>query len=280
MNNIDAIKIRRSVRTFQKKEIDSSLIQKITEYLEVREHLRGPFRQEIMIQYIPGTNDHLESGQKIGTYGFIKNAQAYIAGSCENDIQALTDMGYVMEKMILWLTAQGLGTCWLGGTFNRQIFARLVDNTKGRIIPAVSPLGYIEEKQRFFERTTRRAINADNKKSWKDLFFVNEFDSPLDEDSAGMWAIPLEMLRLGPSASNKQAWRVILQDNRLHLYLNESPGYNHALGYEIKRLDMGIAMCHLELSAMEMGMKTKWIFSEPKIVKHRPELKYIATLSI
>ncbi|GAH86127.1 unnamed protein product, partial [marine sediment metagenome] len=42
------------------------------------------------------------------------------------------------------------------------------------------------------------------------------------------------------------------------------------------RLDVGIAVCHFDLSAKELEMKGKWEFEEPTI--HRPNgLKYIVS---
>ena len=33
----------------------------------------------------------------------------------------------------------------------------------------------------------------------------------------------------------------------------------------MQRLDMGIAMCHFELTAQELGLEGKWIIAEPGI---------------
>ena len=73
------------------------------------------------------------------------------------------------------------------------------------------------------------------------------------------------MVRLGPSASNKQPWRVVKHDRYWRFYLRRTPGYREDLIKRIldlcdlQRLDMGIAMCHFELAAREMGLKGKWI---------------------
>jgi hypothetical protein len=36
---------------------------------------------------------------------------------------------------------------------------------------------------------------------------------------------------------------------------------------DIQRLDMGIAMCHFELTARELGLPGKWACAEPSIKK-------------
>ncbi len=76
---------------------------------------------------------------------------------------------------------------------------------------------------------------------------------------------PLEMVRLGPSASNKQPWRIVKHDRFWRFYLRRTPGYREDLIKRIldlcdlQRLDMGIAMCHFELTARELGLEGEWV---------------------
>ena len=63
------------------------------------------------------------------------------------------------------------------------------------------------------------------------------------------------MLRLGPSASNKQPWRVVQKDGSFHFYEYKEPGYSNVFPYDIQRLDMGIAAAHFELAAKEKGLR-------------------------
>ena len=58
----------------------------------------------------------------------------------------------------------------------------------------------------------------------------------------------LETLRLAPSASNRQPWRALVAGEQVHLYLRRTPGYHRAGGMDLQRLDIGIAMAHLELA--------------------------------
>ncbi|MGH4140908.1 hypothetical protein [Clostridium sp.] len=56
-------------------------------------------------------------------------------------------------------------------------------------------------------------------------FFETDGLVPLNEDSAGEYVVPLEMVRLGPSASNKQPWRIIKDKNAYHFFLCRTKGY-------------------------------------------------------
>lgn len=45
--------------------------------------------------------------------------------------------------------------------------------------------------------------------------------------------------------------------NRFDFFLSRTPGYK-SLGFDLQKNDIGIAMCHFELSANELGLKGKW----------------------
>ena len=81
------------------------------------------------------------------------------------------------------------------------------------------------------------------------------------------------MVRLGPSASNKQPWRIIKDGNAWHFYLQRTRGYGDGLTFkllrlaDLQRVDMGIAMSHFELTATELGLKGQWVIQEPEIEK-------------
>ncbi|MPN32223.1 hypothetical protein SDC9_179699 [bioreactor metagenome] len=62
------------------------------------------------------------------------------------------------------------------------------------------------------------------------------------------------MLRLAPSASNKQPWRVIRKSGCYHFYEEQTPGYSSAFHFDMQGIDMGITACHFHLSAQEQGL--------------------------
>lgn len=62
------------------------------------------------------------------------------------------------------------------------------------------------------------------------------------------------MVRLGPSASNKQPWRLVIKDKVCHFFEYKTPGYSDKFPYDIQRIDLGIAACHFDLAVKEKGM--------------------------
>jgi nitroreductase len=120
----------------------------------------------------------------------------------------------------------GLGTCWLGGTFNRSDYSNFWGKDKQLVVPAITPTGYPQQSKSFRDNIIRWQAKSDSRKPWNELFFDSNFNNPLSDTSAGAFRTPLEMLRKAPSASNKQPWRVVRQGNSFHLYLLENPGYD------------------------------------------------------
>ncbi|MBE0687725.1 MAG: nitroreductase, partial [Anaerolineaceae bacterium] len=69
--------------------------------------------------------------------------------------------------------------------------------------------------------------------------------------------------RLGPSASNKQPWRIVQANGAFHFFIQRTKGYRNVMTRlvqidDMQRLDIGIAMCHFELTAQELGLQGKW----------------------
>jgi hypothetical protein len=100
----------------------------------------------------------------------------------------------------------------------------------------------------------------------------------MDKEHSGGFDTPLECVRMAPSASNKQPWRIIKGrgQNVMHFYLKRTPGYDNIIkDIRLQNVDMGIAMCHFELSARELGLKGDWNVNDPQIKSKGME--YIAS---
>jgi nitroreductase len=195
-----------------------------------------------------------EAVGRLGTFGFIGGAKQFIVGTAQETPMGIEDYGYALEKVMLFATQLGLGTCWLGGTYNKQGFSDALGHTG--VIPAITPVGYPKER-RIAGRLIRWAAGARNRKQWSELFFKEDL-SPLTIDGAGEYATALEMVRLAPSASNGQPWRIYLDGNRFHFHIKPRKGYGN-----MNRLDMGIAMSHFDLTLAEQEVHGKWT-NEPR----------------
>jgi nitroreductase len=239
---------RTSVRSFDEKPLSEDLKKSIINYFQTR--MVAPFGTIPRFKII--STEQYDNHQ-LGTYGFISGANDFIIGATQNTDQAIQDYGYQLEKIIIHATKQGLGTCWLGDTFNRNGFNQVIKLDENEFIPAITPIGYPSQERRLVGKAIRLFAGSMKRKEWSQLFFNNNFDSPLTKKEAGPYIDALEMVRLAPSGSNKQPWRIIKEKNLLHFYC-ETKNYS-----TIQKLDMGIAMSHLELTLNEENKSGKWI---------------------
>ena len=83
------------------------------------------------------------------------------------------------------------------------------------------------------------------------------------------------MVRLGPSAVNKQPWRVVVTENAAHFYLKRARGFGGGV-LDMQKIDVGIALCHFDLAAKEAGLNPIFELSDPGIAAKDGE-EYIAT---
>ncbi len=257
---IELIKERRSRRSYKPTNFDTALTEKINTLLQ--SITTGPFGNRILFSLIEKSLARENHKVKLGTYGFISGANYFIAGQVEPGEHANEDYGYLLETIMLHLTALHLGSCWLGGTFSRSDFAGILDGGINMIIPAVTPVGFATDNTPWRERLIRRGAKADSRKEWSALFFNDTFTKPITQDDAGDYAVPLEMVRLAPSASNKQPWRICKTPEAFHFYLKRTPGYGKfGKDVDLQKVDMGIAMSHFELACLELRLKGKWVQS-------------------
>lgn len=253
------IEERISVRTYAAAPVEPEKAAQLKGFLETAGE--NPFGAKVRFNVVEGGSG------KLGTYGFIKGARTFFAGCVKKGGRDMEGFGYAFEKAVLFATALGLGTCWLGGTFKRAAFMALV-KPDHEYMPAISPFGYAAEKKTLTEKVVAAGAGARKRKRFGEVFFDGSAKKPLFIDE-GPLRTCLEMVRVAPSASNKQPWRVIRCGGKLHFYLAEDKYYagNTLYGFCMQRIDMGIAACHFELAARELALPGGIVFEEPALAE-------------
>lgn len=254
---IDAIKARHSVRTFQDKELSSSDREKLVGFMNALTNPFGiPVKKYIIDKKVAVT------GEKLGTYGVIKGARTFLGVSIPDVDMAHVAAGYEFENLILEATSMGLGTVWLAATFNREGFAAAMRIPDDELLPTIAPVGYPAAKRRMAESLMRAAMHSSARKEWASLFYNGDFRVPLTKTVAGVYAEPLEMLRLAPSDKNSQPWRILRSDHAYHFYVTYKAGISREEKI-IKRVDLGIALSHFHQTALELGLKGSFVSVPP-----------------
>ncbi len=271
------IEKRYSCRSYTPEPIERSKTEEVESFLQ--SELKGPFNSDSRFELITATDRERSSMKNLGTYGLIKNPAGFIIGTVSPSGHYLEDFGYLMEKIILKATDLDLGTCWLGGTFNRSSFAERINLQEKEVIPAVTATGNIAPRRTIRDGISRRVAKSDHRRSWQNIFFDGKPGNPLEKNTAGEYTEILELMRLAPSASNKQPWRIIKDKNTFHFFLQRDEKYTRQLNRfkteDLQRVDMGIALCHFELAAKEAHLKGKLILENPGI--EFSEAEYIAS---
>jgi len=244
----ELIKKRFSCRNFQDKKLEYSTKNDLVNACQLIND--GLFGEELSLFFIDRTEDN-KPGIHTGGFEYIVNPEYYIAGKIQNSKYAYESYGYVLEQLVLKATDLDLGTCWIG-YFNPAFFYE-VQLSADEVFPAIIILGYPAEKKALIDILNRKLYSrGDNRRKWDRLFFNKDFNNPLTRDFADKFSEPLEMLRLAPSSGNTQPWRVVKEVNAniFHFY-KQIVSYH----YELKKLhniDIGIAMCHFDLTARDL----------------------------
>ncbi len=263
----DIIRKRSSIRTYRKDLIEE----------EVKSNLKDSFNYvrkspvgDICKFHLINLSEVRDKKVKIGTYGIIKNAPSFIVGIVKPGDYAYENLGYQLEQIILKATELELGTCWIGGTFKKKDFANILKLDEDEIIPAISPVGYPARKKSLTDTLTRTLARSAKRKSFEELFYDGEFGQPLPKNESNPYSEVLEMVRLAPSAGNTQPWRIVRdgRSNTFHLFKTFTNALYENSGLNL--IDMGIAMCHFELTARYKDLDGEWKCEDPHLL-HIPD---------
>ncbi len=148
--------------------------------------------------------------------------------------------GYVGEAFLLECCARGLGTCWVGGSYNRRKAKSVIELNDDERIVCLIAFGIPDEIPN--QLRSRKSL---------------ERLTGLDEDafsSLPEWQrCALRCARLAPSAMNSQPWAFDIFDDSIQV---SSISRNFGFG----SVDCGIAMLHVELGAAHCGLSGDWRF--------------------
>lgn len=275
MNLFETIETRHSARTFNGLKPDETILDNLIiecNRLSDRNNLPACFSTTDLPQIMIVDTD---AEDRLGTYGVVKGARTYATMGYAQTHDAMLLAGFIFEKFILYCTANGINTCWIGGTFSQNDFRRAISHSSAQeIFPVgiISPLGHSTQKTRFAERMMRRFAKSNSRKPFDKLF--TGIDAPSDallanagEDLKAMRSlescvkIALEMVRLAPSSRNCQPWRAIVvrQDSNII-----SVDFRCITDNKFSDIDMGIALCHFFDSMNALGQYGNIILNTEK----------------
>ena len=264
-NIMEIIKARRSVRSFDGREIEAETLEKLKSFSAA-----NPYGIPVEFRFLDAKEHGLTSPVVSGT-------EFYAAGKLPMDKNFSAAFGYSFELFVLYAWSLGIGTVWMGGTMNRDAFEKAMEVQDGWVMPCSTPLGYGAKKMSVKEVLMRKGIKADSREDFEKLFFENDFKTPLTREKAGELEKAFEAVRLAPSAVNKQPWRIVVCGEDVHLYLKRSKGFMYDERLDMQMIDIGIAMCHFDLAAKETGLNVQFMQADPEI---GGDMEYVASYKL
>jgi hypothetical protein len=276
---VQLIKERYSCRSFDGRGLEPDILAALEKFPAA---LELPFKNSVRFGIIDKEQVRAENVFSGGSYGLIKGVRYYISALVKKDApRCWEDVGFGLETTILYATSLDLGSCWIGGVFDRKNFGRALGILEDEMLPAVAAVGRPAGKRSLRDRLVRWSAKGDMRKDPAAIFFNNDWQTPFLYPNFPQWAAVLESVRLGPSASNKQPWRIIMKDNGFHFFLSRDKAYSAMMpNVDLQRIDLGIAMCHFQLSAQELGLPGEWQSEEPALPATPANFEYIVTFVI
>lgn len=252
MDIIEAIRQRRSVRSFNSEPLNEATRK---ELLEFARSVENPFGGSFTVRL---KQFDLKNGYKPTTYGMIKGATDFFLLGIDDREESALAAGFCFEQTVLKAWQMGLGTCWIAATFKGTDFATGEPWPEGERLRIVCPVG-VPAKKSIMERLTRLTIGSANRKPFNELFFTDGFSRPLPEDSR--FGESLEMMRLAPSSTNSQPWRALVDGDTVHFYyVPKSPA---------SVLDCGIGLSHFYLAEKFRGREGRFTRSSAAPVEYK-----------
>lgn len=244
MKNIETlVRERRSVRTFKDGSLTEQNKEKLCAFMD---NVENPYALPVKFKML----NRMSCPVVVGT-------ELYVGGKMKKAPHMNEAFGYSFEKVVLYAQSLGIGTVWIGGTMNRGNFEKAMELETDEVMPCVSPVGYPAKKMSLRESMMRKGVKADERMAFEELFFYDSYEQPLTKEKAGKLYLPLEMVRLAPSAVNRQPWRVVVKEDGVHFFLRRSKGFGGG-EIDMQKMDLGIALCHFDLAVKELGIPMRF----------------------
>jgi len=276
---LELIKKRYSCRSFDGRGLEPELLAALEKFPAA---LELPFKNDVRFGVIDKELVRAENFFSSGSYGMIKGVRFYLSALVKRDSpRCWEDVGFGLETIVLYATSLDLASCWIGGIFDRKHFGRTLGIRPKEMLPAVVAVGRPAERRSLRDRLVRWSARGDQRKAAAAIFFREDWQIPFAYSDFPRWAPVLENVRLGPSASNKQPWRLIMKDGGFHFFLHRDKAYSAMMPHvDLQRIDLGIAMCHFQLSAAELGHAGAWQDEDPRLPETPANYEYTVSFVI
>lgn len=154
----------------------------------------------------------------------------------------LENIGYIGEQLVLFLTAKGLGTCWVG-------MPNRIMSISGKVghIPGMDPVIIINCG---WPAASLMCPMGRKRRPMQDIV-QGEMDSVMTR--------LLEAARIAPSAVNGQPWRFKVDDGKLHVFCCGKGLLASTFTRNLIHIDIGIVLTHVSIAAFYYNLQTEFM---------------------
>ena len=217
-----AIENRVSRRKFEKESITGRDKETIISLIKQLNEQSG-----LTMEFVEDGSSAFQKLRK--SYGLFTNVRSLVLMKGKKEDKNLKEkIGYYGEDLVLSITDLGLGTCWVGGTFDKEEFT-INSNEELACVIVVGKVTVPSLTEKMVRSATHRKI-----KSMEERIISNE---PLPQ-----WVQNgMKSVLLAPSAKNTQKVTFKYEGNILSASIVDD--------YAMDLIDLGIAKRHFELEA-------------------------------
>ena len=231
----EAVQKRISCRSCEERFIEAEKLQKLKEYVEELNAESG-----LHFQLFSSTETGKPAIKMNGAMfsGRVYTFAALVGGK---DPESSEKVGYYGQRLVLYATQLGLGTCWVASTYDSKSIT--VDVPCGAKIWDVVPIGYATAKIPLKQKTIRAMIRR------SDRSLTQFLESDMGYKDVPEWVRKgIEAILLGPSAVNQQCINIGFKDGKVTARIWKD-------GRGLQYNDLGIAKKQFEVGAAEAGVK-------------------------
>jgi len=239
MTDLEAIEKRQSRRGYQGTPIAAARIKQLQVLIE-QYNKSG----NLTLQFIEDGREAFQ-GFNLG-YGMFSGVRSYLAMVGKTaDLHLKEKVGYYGELLVLESTKFGLGTCWVGGTFNRNHCPCKVNEDETLV--CLITVGNANEKKGFRENAIYKLAH----RGTKSLEQLYSCDAPTPD-----WFLEgMKAVQKAPSAINQQPVYFTFKKDTVTAEVKHTD--NH------QPIDLGIAKAHFEIAAGgKFGLGNQGIFKK------------------
>ena len=184
MNFSDVILSRKSVRSFQNKDVPEEILNNMIEVAR----LSPSFQNRQCWRFIVVRDKNiikdlaLRSGMISKVNFFIKDAPVVIiacadpakSGTMNDQNYYLVDTAIAFQQMMLSAWNHGIGSCWLAA-FNEQRVREILEIPKNIRVVALSPFGYPKKKKSIYEKAVKVFAGSKKRSEIKNIICYDKW---------------------------------------------------------------------------------------------------------